>query len=76
MDSRAKNINSIDEYFLMINKGEIYDRVIEDVEKILIEKALEHSLGNQIQAAKILGINRNTIHTKIKKLNIEVENFK
>jgi DNA-binding protein Fis len=46
------------------------------MEKSLIEKALEYTFGNQITAAKLLGINRNTIRTKIKKLNINVERFK
>lgn len=73
---RSKSIDKIDEYFLTVNRGEVYSRVIEDIEKQLIEKALERSFGNQIAAAKILGINRNTLHTKMEKFNIEVEKFK
>jgi DNA-binding protein Fis len=76
MDRQLNNIDRIEEYFLTVNRGKIYDRVIADIEKLIIEKALEHAFGNQIQAAKLLGINRNTIHTKIKKLNIDVERFK
>jgi len=62
--------------FITIQKGKIYKAVIEDIEKSLIEKALEYTSGNQITAARLLGINRNTIRTKIKKLNINVERFK
>jgi DNA-binding protein Fis len=69
-------MDRIEEYFLTVNRGKIYDRIIADIEKLIIEKALERAFGNQIQAAKLLGINRNTIHTKIKKLNIDVERFK
>ncbi len=76
MYNRAKTIDKIDEYFLRANKGEIYARAIGDIEKLLIEKALERSMGKQIVAAQMLGINRNTIHTKIRKLNIDVERFK
>jgi len=66
----------IDNSFITIKKGEIYHVVIGDIEKSLIEKALEYTSGNQITAARLLGINRNTIRTKIKKLNINVDKFK
>jgi two-component system, NtrC family, nitrogen regulation response regulator GlnG len=66
----------IDNSFLTIQKGKIYQAVIGDIEKSLIEKALGYTSGNQILAAKLLGINRNTIRSKIKKLNIDVDRFK
>ena len=66
----------VDNFFITIKKGEIYHAVIGDTEKALIEKALEYTSGNQITAAKLLGINRNTIRTKIKRLNISVDKFK
>jgi two-component system nitrogen regulation response regulator GlnG len=66
----------IDNSFITIKKGEIYQAVIGDIEKSLIEKALGYTSGNQILAAKLLGINRNTIRSKIKKLNIDVNRFK
>ncbi|MFH1857892.1 MAG: helix-turn-helix domain-containing protein [Candidatus Omnitrophota bacterium] len=43
---------------------------------MLIEKALKFSFGNQIMASRLLGLNRNTLHTKIKKFNIDVWRFK
>jgi two-component system nitrogen regulation response regulator GlnG len=46
------------------------------IEKPLIERALERTYGNQLKAAKILGINRNTIRTKIKKLGIDPHKWK
>jgi len=66
----------IDNSFVTIQKGRIYEVVIGGIEKSLIEKALEHTSGNQILAAQLLGINRNTIRSKIKKLNIDVGRFK
>ena len=56
--------------------GQIYKAVIWDTEKILIEKALHKTHGNQIIAARILGLNRNTLRTKIRKLNIQMDKFK
>ena len=56
--------------------GRIYRTVIENIEKTLIEQALERSLGNQILASKYLGLNRNTFRTKIKNLNIKIEKYR
>ncbi len=50
----------------------IHAPVIRDVEKPLIERALEITNGNQIRAAEILGVNRNTLRKKIRELRIEV----
>ena len=69
-------LEKIEEYFKTYKNGEIYRHVIGDLEKILIEKALEHSFGNQLTASKILGLNRNTLRTKIRKLNIQLAHFR
>ena len=52
---------------------DLYGAIIQRVEKPLIELILEKSRGNQIRAAKMLGINRNTLRKKIKELKIEVK---
>lgn len=70
------NMNNVEELFLTVNRGEIYDYVIGNTEKMLIEKALEKSFGNQLGACRLLGINRNTLRTKIRKLNIDINKFK
>lgn len=57
-------------------KGVLYRSVLEAIEKPLIEQALERTGGNQLKAARILGINRNTMSTKIRKLKIDVERWK
>jgi two-component system nitrogen regulation response regulator GlnG len=55
-------------------KFNLYHMVIPEVERSLILMILEETKGNQIKAAKLLGINRNTLRTKIKKLKINVKN--
>ncbi|MFZ4602176.1 MAG: sigma 54-interacting transcriptional regulator [Caulobacterales bacterium] len=48
----------------------LYDRVLAEVERPLIELTLEATRGNQIRAAAILGINRNTLRKKIQTLGV------
>lgn len=66
----------IEENFVTSNSGTIYRSVIEETERLLIEKALQFTEGNQLTASKILGINRNTLRSKIRKLNIDQGRFK
>ncbi len=57
-------------------KGVLYKTVLAAIEKPLIEQVLEKVDGNQLKAAKILGINRNTMRSKIKKLGIDPNQWK
>ena len=50
---------------------QVYDTIIQDVEKTLISSALSYSKNRKVDAAKILGIGRNTITRKIKELGIK-----
>jgi two-component system nitrogen regulation response regulator GlnG len=50
----------------------LYDRVLREVEKPLIELSLTATSGNQIKAAQLLGLNRNTLRKKIRELDIQV----
>jgi len=51
----------------------LYDMVIPEVEKALIIMVLKETGGNQIKASMLLGINRNTLRSKIRKLGIKVK---
>jgi Nif-specific regulatory protein len=52
--------------------SEIYDEVISSVDRQLIERALETSGGRIREAARRLGLARNTLKSKIQKYNIAV----
>ena len=49
----------------------IYEMVLKNIEKPMIETVLGHAKGNLTQAASMLGINRNTLRTKMQQLRIK-----
>ena len=55
--------------------GALYHRALAAFEKPLIEHALGRTGGNQLKAAQLLGINRNTLRKRIGELGLEPERF-
>ncbi len=56
---------------LASHPGEVFDRIIRDVEGLLIRRALASTAGRRIEAAHQLGIGRNTITRKIQELKLD-----
>jgi len=50
----------------------LYDRVLRELERPLISLTLVATRGNQVKAAEVLGLNRNTLRKKIRELDIGV----
>ncbi len=50
----------------------LYDRVLQEMERPLLSICLAATRGNQIRAAHLLGLNRNTLRKKIRDLGLEV----
>jgi two-component system, NtrC family, nitrogen regulation response regulator GlnG len=50
----------------------LYHRVLREIEVPLLTAALAATRGNQIRAADLLGLNRNTLRKKIRDLDIQV----
>tara|TARA_Y100001001_G_scaffold37316_1_gene31179 strand:- start:6625 stop:6801 length:177 start_codon:yes stop_codon:yes gene_type:complete len=44
----------------------VYDMVLREVERPLLEVVMQQTNGNQSRAAEVLGINRNTLRKKLK----------
>ncbi len=59
----------------LLERGEInlHARVIEAVERTLLNKVLRHTHGHQAQASEVLGINRTTLRHKLRALGLGVD---
>jgi two-component system nitrogen regulation response regulator GlnG len=49
----------------------LYDRVLQEIERPLFAIALRECKGNQLRAAELLGLNRNTLRKKIRDLGLD-----
>ena len=59
--------NQLDKKNMPIN---VYELVLKEVEPPLLESVMRFANNNQSKAARVLGINRTTLRTKLKKYNI------
>jgi Fis family transcriptional regulator len=65
---------SLKHYFKDMNGEEpanLYQMVMAEIEKPLLEVVMEHSESNQTRASRVLGINRNTLRKKLKQYDLE-----
>ena len=51
--------------------GNLFDLVMDEVERPLLETVLHHTRGNQSKAAEILGLNRGTLRKKLRKYRLD-----
>jgi DNA-binding protein Fis len=51
--------------------NDLYEKVVARVERPLFDLVLAHTGGNQLKAAELLGLNRNTLRKKLADLGIK-----
>jgi len=61
------------ESWLSEKEPKVYERVIAEVERELLTRALRYTRGHQAQASELLGINRTTLRTKLRELGIVLD---
>ena len=67
-EAMSRYFNQLDQKNIPID---VYQLVLNEVEPPLLRSVMQFSNNNQSKAAKILGINRTTLRTKLKKYKIE-----
>ena len=66
---------ALDGYFKNLEgqaPGNLYQLVIAEVERPLLDAVLTHTHGNQSKAARLLGINRSTLRKKLTQYGLEM----
>jgi two-component system, NtrC family, nitrogen regulation response regulator GlnG len=58
---------------LLAGSRDLYAEALAQMEQSLVTRVLRHTGGNQCQAAKVLGITRGSLRTKIRTLGIKIE---
>jgi len=70
-----KKLSNFLSRFDQLDAMDLYTTIIQMVERPLLSLVLQKTRGNQIQAAKALGINRNTLRKMIRTLKIKLDRF-
>jgi len=65
-----KAIEEINELMFKEHEGHVHRYLTDSIEKPLLIKLMGYTNGNQLEAARILGINRNTLRTKLRKYGL------
>ncbi len=71
-----KRLHDFIKRFKSSEGSNLYYTLLREIEKPLITMVLKETNGNQLEAAHILGLNRNTLRKKIKELNISLDKIK
>ncbi|MBF0589532.1 MAG: sigma 54-interacting transcriptional regulator, partial [Magnetococcales bacterium] len=74
MSLRETILRDLDRYFASLNGMEVtglYGIFLRQLEEGLLTRVLQETNGNQVKAAQMLGINRNTLRKKIQDLDIK-----
>ncbi len=66
----AKSLDLLFTDILRIWGTGLHSNLLEKIEKFLVKKALAETKGNQVQAAKMLGVSRNTLRSRIDKYRL------
>jgi len=66
----VQKLDQMIEATVHLSGKDIHANIVELVEEMLVSRALEECGGNQVQAAQLLGISRNTLRHRMAKYNL------
>jgi two-component system nitrogen regulation response regulator GlnG len=72
-DGAALDLAGLVESLLQGGGQDVYQKVIEAVERVLLSRVLRHTHGHQAQASELLGLNRATLRHKLRTLGLAVD---
>jgi DNA-binding NtrC family response regulator len=72
-EAAAASLERLIEQHLQTGSGNLYDEAVHWLERIVLARVLRHTEGNQLRAAKILGITRGSLRTKLRELGIRID---
>ena len=64
---------AVEQYFIELegeNTTNLYQTILQEVERPLLEVVFKHAQGNQSKTAKILGLNRGTLRKKLQQYDL------
>ncbi len=70
---RGLDVGAMVRGLLAGGEPDLYDKVIDAVDRLVLSEVLRHVRGNQVEAARILGLSRNTLRAKLRAQGISIE---
>jgi two-component system nitrogen regulation response regulator GlnG len=72
-ESPDVSLDELIEERLRAGQGDLYEEAVRWLERRLLTRVLRHTGGNQVRAAKVLGINRGSVRAKARDLGIRID---
>jgi two-component system nitrogen regulation response regulator GlnG len=67
------DLSALIDSLLERQENNLYQKVIDEVERALLTQVLQHTHGHQTQASELLGLNRTTLRHKLRTLRLTVD---
>ncbi len=72
LPSSRLDVEALIDQLLAAGQPGIYRTVLEQVERLVLTRAIQHTMGRQGQASELLGINRTTLRNRLRDLGLSV----